>query len=130
MKVLPVFIVLSFIGIAVFGAFAMAEDTENNHNGCIASTAKGASCPMENGFSSFAFHINAFKSFSTAILNGSLASLMLLFMAFALALVFRLILKTFSETHQNIKIFKNHFFGFQSAVVHWISIHENSPNFY
>src|SRR3989344_6852325 len=96
MKISPVLVVFSFIGIAVFGAFAMAEDTENDHNGCIASAAKGASCPMENGFSSSAFHINAFKSFSTAILNGSLAGLLLLFSALILILAYQLIPKIFS----------------------------------
>ena len=61
------FLIISFIAIAVFG-FVSIGHTDGNV-GCIAETSQGV-CPMEGSSLGTAFfHLNSFKSFSTALIT-------------------------------------------------------------
>ena len=72
-------IILSFLGVAVFGMFSMNHD-KSLHGGCIAAAANGTPCPEEsNTLASIAFYVSAFNHFS----NATLASLFAIFIAIA-----------------------------------------------
>lgn len=78
------FLVATFIGLAVFGFLAMGEHGPgHNFNGCIAAL-QGINCPIFNGLADFAsFHLNAFRAFSSANQNVAAAALILLIGLFA-----------------------------------------------
>lgn len=125
-------LIISFIGVAVFGFVSMIfGDTHNG--GCIASSRLGALCPLNNVFNFIVFHIDAFKYFSTAIFvfNLTLLLVALSFIAFSVlprplnneedenffsAMRTRVLPRT---TRINKKI------NFSS----WLSFHINSPAF-
>ena len=74
---LTIVITASFLGIAVFGVFAMSHGG-HRYGGCVATTATGAPCPSEsNALVSALFHLNAFKNFSTAAFVNLAARLLL-----------------------------------------------------
>ncbi|MDP1689397.1 MAG: hypothetical protein Q8L47_04725 [bacterium] len=109
---------------------------EGTHNACIAATARGESCPLENNLSQvLTYHFDSFRSFSTATLSDNL-SRMLLFL-FALTLisgfwVFKNIgsILAISTSSQNNRPFlKPRESLFQLNLIHWLSLHENSPSF-
>jgi hypothetical protein len=127
-------VIFSFAAIAVFGVFAMNHGGEHSH-GCIAATAQGvADCPNQaNPFAFLAFHLDAFKSFSTATVGSLLASALLV----ALALIFVSFLALFFkdtapllsrlQTHQR-KRQESFEFPFRLQLNHWLALHENSPS--
>ena len=64
-----------FFSIAVL-AFVVMGRAGDPHASCFAETATGAVCPKDSGaFAVALFHIAAFKSFSTAILDSAAAVL-------------------------------------------------------
>lgn len=126
-------ILLSFIGVAGFGVFAMGHMGE--HGGCIAATANGAMCPGEmNPIAEISFHLNAFKSFSTATFADFMAGMMglLLLLTLAFSYIFR------SLFGFRISPFLDQRFSFASvgeqtpsgieSIRSWIALHENSPS--
>ncbi|MEX2053010.1 MAG: hypothetical protein WD898_02155 [Candidatus Paceibacterota bacterium] len=75
--ILTMLVVISFLGMAVLGFWTMNHAT--GHTACAASLAQGSLCP--NSVLSFiSFHVNAFRTFSSAILG----QLVLLFLAMIL----------------------------------------------
>lgn len=65
---LALYVVLSFGAIAAFGFFAMNTDVHDGLH-CLGAIAQGMACPEDPvGFA--AFHLAAFKIFSTAELPG------------------------------------------------------------
>ncbi|MDO8536699.1 MAG: hypothetical protein Q7R94_00425 [bacterium] len=124
----------SFLAIAVFGVFAMNHGG-NHDRGCIAAAAQGdADCPNQaNPFAFLAFHFNTLKSFSTATIGPSLASVLLV--AFALVFLSAVIpafwkitpallsLQIHSKRRQ-----ESFEFPFQRELIHWLALHENSPS--
>ena len=68
-------LIISFIGVAVFGFVSMIFGDMHN-GGCIASNQLGAFCPLNSVFDFVVFHIGAFKYFSTAIFVFSLTLLL------------------------------------------------------
>src|SRR3972149_8517151 len=77
-------LIFSFVGIAVFGFAAMGH-SENSHSNCLAATAQGIICPDAMSALDFAsFHINTFRSFTTAIFSGNALSALLLSIALSL----------------------------------------------
>lgn len=122
-------IVASFLGIAVFGVFAMSHGG-HAFGGCVAATASGVPCPTENNaLASALFHLSAFKNFSTAALI-DLAARFLLF-------VFSLLCGLYAHIcfRRNV-LSKQAYFASSSGgqipavgdSLHWLALHENSPN--
>ncbi len=60
------FLVVSFISIAVFGMLAVRHSADE-HGGCIAAFLNGTDCPLKNGLGFIAFHWGALKSFTTSL---------------------------------------------------------------
>lgn len=121
---LTTLVILSFAGIAVFGILAMGHN-EFNHKGCIAAVSKGLSC-MENGFASFLFHANVFKSFSMLILNAVFAVFLLAISSFVLKTSF-LVPQNFSFGFVNQQ-FSENLYSHREKLRNWLSLHENSPS--
>lgn len=130
-----IFLIASFLGIAVFGASAMNHGSGNGHSGCIAVTAQKAICPMGgNAFSFIAFHFNAFRSFTTAIFGdgfvGMTASLIVLFLILAIGFFVKinstpLVIKT---DYNFNRFSESNYFSFQQKLIHWLALRENSPS--
>ncbi|MBI2623169.1 MAG: hypothetical protein HYW65_01155 [Candidatus Liptonbacteria bacterium] len=61
-------VMCAFISMAVFGAFALLQHTDNHQIGCLARTAAGGNaCPGVAGSAeAAAFHLSVLKSFSAA----------------------------------------------------------------
>ena len=98
-------VIVSFVGIAVFGVFSMGGHGDHGHNGCIATAVQGVqNCPEENNTLSFLnFHLNTFKSFSSATFNNNHLISFLFFAALALLLGFKAI------NNQNLELLPIHF---------------------
>lgn len=125
-------LIVSFIGVAVFGFISMIfGDTHNG--GCIASSRLGAFCPLNNAFNFIVFHIDAFKYFSTAIFVFSLTLLLT-----ALAFIAFSVLPRPLNNEEDEDIFS----AMQTRVLpriariikkidfnNWLSLHINSPAF-
>ncbi len=110
-KMLFLTLILAFSGTAVFGFLAMGHNELGRHNGCLAVSIFKFACSLMGQLDLANFHINAFKSFSTAIfiLNLVLASLILLFSIAWQILLFnaqKKILVARLEPELNTKIFK------------------------
>ncbi len=82
-----ILIICAFIGMAVFGAFAMSHNMVEEIN-CLAKTAAGGNaCPGIAGTAGVAaFHLNLLKSFSAAYVTAWTGLLLLLVMAFGVVL--------------------------------------------
>lgn len=135
-SILTSIVIFSFIGIAVFGIFAMAHSMNQEHGGCIAATSRGESCPIEsNLLQTLAYHFDSFRSFSTAILSGNFDNSLLLLFAFALLVGFWIFRNTglkFSVSSLNQNAFgllESRESLLQLNLTHWLSLHENSPSF-
>ncbi|MDP2598316.1 MAG: hypothetical protein Q8P49_00625 [Candidatus Liptonbacteria bacterium] len=132
-SVLSLAILLSFIGIAVFGIFAMGHMGE--HGGCIAATASGGLCPGEaNPLAEIAFHLEAFKGFSTATFPGFMAGMtgLLMLLSLAFAYIFRSLIDfhvspSLGQQFSSSPIGGRSLFGIES-VRSWLALHENSPS--
>jgi len=118
-----------FAAIAVFGVFMMDHGGQS-HSGCIAATANGALCPEGNALASIAFHLNAFKNFSTAIFASSIAALFILALALAyfLRLPAGLCANSFSEQRYFSNSFGEQVYPARKYILRWLALHENSPS--
>ncbi len=133
---LTIFLITGFIGIAVFGVFAMNHGSEHGHNGCIAATAKGVDCPKEEGAISFLnFHLDAFRSFSTATFGDNIAGALLLLIALILAVAGGVVASihtappALAVNYHRRQFLESYSFPFQREFTHWLALHENSPAF-
>lgn len=128
------FLIIGFIGIAVFGVFAMNHGSGHSHNGCIAATVQGTDCPKEeNSLSFLNFHLDAFRSFSTATFGEYLASALLLLIALVLTVAVGIIgiihsaPPVLATNYRRRQFLESHSFPFQRELTHWLALHENSP---
>lgn len=124
---ISLFLLLSFVGIAVFGAFVMNHGGE--HNVCIASTFFGAKapCPQKNPLGFINFHLNALKSFSNAFVV-----FFALILVAGLGTVFsrdsRAAPSGFNSWRRlSLKLLST--FSGKWKFVYWLSLHETSPTF-
>lgn len=133
MKRLTIFICLSFIGLAVFGFIGMNHGSGHGYNGCIAVMAKGVSCPEEtNSLSFLNFHVNAFKSFSTAVFGGNALAALLFLAGLGLLIGSRVAADIFSAPprlieYSRYKHFLESFSPPRQKEFHWLALRENSP---
>ena len=121
---LTTFLIISFLGVAVFGFVSMIFG--NTHNGgCIASNRLGALCPLNNIFNFVVFHLDAFKYFSTAVFAA--ASLLLL-----AGMVFSVFPRPLNDNEDDDYVFSTQGRKFPilpkiKEITRWLSLHINSP---
>lgn len=129
-QIIAIFLIAGFLGVAVFGIWAM-HPAPGHSSVCIASVAKGQPCVGEKDvFGSLNFHLNAFKSFSTGIFNGSIFAALLLSAVLTLALASIFGQTTdFAINYQATRPLEQYSPHFQRKFIHWLALHENSPNF-
>lgn len=118
----------AFAAVAVFGSFLMNH--EGSHGSCIAVAAHGgADCSRDEGAWTFiAFHLDAFKSFSTAVFgHGADAALALTSAAFLL-LFYVSFAKVFARGRIPLKEQKRSVESVRFAptreLMRWIGLHE------
>jgi len=119
-----IFLLASFIGVAVFG-FARMAGAEHEHSGCLAATSRGVDCPDEsNTVASSAFHVTAFKSFSNGLVALIATVLVVLGLGMLLAAeqipFFISAVRLLASTTASPPLI-------QPALSHWLALHENSP---
>ena len=127
-----IFLIFSFVGVAVFGVFAMNHG--DSHNGCLAKTAQKADCPKETGALPFLnFHLESFKNFSTATLTDNLANALLLLLALILATRLKFIANVqptspvFAANYHRRQFLESPSFPYQQKLTHWLALRKNSP---
>lgn len=126
-------LIAGFVGIAVFGIFVMNHNSGHSLNGCIAATANRTDCPKEgNPFSFLVFHLNVFRSFSTAAFGENLVRMLLLLIGAALTIAVGAIASisaatAFAADYHRRRFLESYSFPFQRELAHWLALHENSP---
>ena len=126
-------IIFSFIGIAVFGIFAMDHGSGHSYDGCLAAAARGTNCPKTKDANSFiAFHLDTFKSFSTAIFGDNFANALVLLLAgffslLGIAAFWKIHLEFSPNLYSRAGPLESPPFTCQKRLAHWLSLHENSP---
>ncbi len=131
MKHFSAIILVSFVSIAIFGAFDAHAGMETHETKCITAITQGIDCPkLASPIENLSLHLETYKDFSLATLSASALSI--------LALAFAILFASF------IFLFK-HFFrppalsisnspelqlnSPQIQRIHrWLSLHENSPS--
>lgn len=135
MKVkLTIFLIISFIGIAVFGVLGVNHSFEYGHNGCIAATIKGTDCPQEeNTVPVSIFHLDAFQKFLTVTLNDHFANALFLFIALISIAGVGIIGAVCPAPPERAidsrygRFLESYSFPFQRKLIYWLAFHENSP---
>lgn len=121
-------LILGFAAVSIFGFSVMNHENESGHYNCVAAATAGINdcSESETALNMAVFHLNAFKSFSDAIPN--ILTLILFILLLPLAVVkFKVLLLNlnFSSFLKNLK---NFYFLPKLKIIHWLSIHENSPS--
>ena len=132
---LTLFLITGFIGVAVFGVFAMNHGSEHGHGGCIAATAQGIDCLKYEGvLSLIAFHLDAFRSFSTATFGDNIAhillSLIALMSVIAIGIIARIHLSHLPRAtyYRHRQFLNSDYFPSQRKFIRWLAFRENSPS--
>lgn len=90
-KITTIWLITSFVAIAVFGFVGMGHGADHNNNrGCLATTATGGNCPLaKTPADDFNFYLTVFRSFSqaTPTINNAILVLFALLLSLAFALV-------------------------------------------
>jgi len=123
-KVFGAMLVFSFITLAAFG-FSLMNHGES-HTGCIAAEAQSGDCPKNNNPAAFvAFHLDAFKKFSSAIFS---IFLPLLFIAFGFISP-QFALGNFPSLFSHYGFSEANTIFTKKKLNRWLALHENSPSF-
>ncbi len=118
------FLIISFIGVAVFGFVSMIFGADHN-GGCIVSNRLGSLCPINSPLIFLVFHLGAFKYFSTAVFS----AILLILLA---GTIFSILPKPLSDDEEDDKFifgcsFFESFYTFKEQLNRWLSLHTNSP---
>src|SRR3989338_5354538 len=129
---LAIYIILSFVALAVFGFTAMGHEG-SAHAGCVAAASQSADCPGETGALEFAaFHLRAFRSFSSVDVSTNVLTV------FFLAVFFELARELFgSQARKHLlrslapaafSIYRDQSFAppVELTLWRWLALHENS----
>lgn len=134
---LTTFLILGFIGIAVFGVFAMdfaMDGGEHGHDGCIAATAQGGNCPgWQSGIALLIFHLDVFRGFSTAVFSDYFASAYVSLFVLLSGAVFgffataRQMAPELTTNYRHFGFVELSSFRTRQEFIYWLALHENSP---
>ncbi|OGF90978.1 hypothetical protein A3H65_00675 [Candidatus Giovannonibacteria bacterium RIFCSPLOWO2_02_FULL_45_14] len=126
-------LVLSFIGVAVFGLFPMIS-AEHGHDVCIAVASQRFNCQkVSDALPYIAFHLNAFRIFSTAVFGNNVANFVLLFFVSLLIVASGIgigiypALPTLSKYDNRRRFFGSFSPPFKLEFTRWLALLENSP---
>ena len=128
-----IFLLIGFVGISVFSVFSMNHEGGHDSPLCVTAPLQKTDCPKEDGPLSYVtFHLGVFRSFSAAVFQENLASLVSLFLLVCALMIVLLsnfsfgllCFKPFAFNQQAI-----HTFSFEQELARWIALHENSPTF-
>lgn len=133
-KYFAIFLLISFIGMALFSFVAFGYEMQRGNMDCTASTIEGGvSCPA-GAFALALHHISAVKVFSTAsfpvsmidfsILELMLFGLFILFFLYQSSLYFDIAFLPQRFRHLNLNILEK-----DQKITAWLSLFENSPSF-
>lgn len=127
---LTIILLLCFVSIAVFSIFSMHAGMQDHGGGCIAAIIQGTGCPNQGSLADYlAFHLNAFKNFSTAPFMNSASSLLILFLlVIGIASgALRGNLAPPKFTYYQIRRSDSFSPPSQRGLLCWLALHENSP---
>lgn len=133
MKYLGLFLLTGFVGLAVFGGFAMHAGAESHDNGCIAVLTQGVDCPKKDGsLDALSFHPDTFRSFSSAVFTGQFAISILTLILIAAAGAAGIDARAFAFDQRSSAgsryrlaelLNSNH----RREFMRWLALRENSP---
>ena len=118
------FLIISFIGVAVFGFISMIYGADHGV-GCVASRVNGTGVCPQNGIMDFVFHLDAFKFFSKAVFG-------VLLIIFLSGVIFSILPKPLNGDEEDDYIIAFNKISrprakFKTQLSHWLSLHINSP---
>lgn len=129
------FILLSFVGLSVFGFLAIHQQSGKINLGCLAAIFKRTDCPESNALFSANFHLGILKAFSEATPNSSAAAAFIFLLAVSAMTLIPNVSRIFGwlpptdgfirppDPAETSPVFsKDPFIG-------WLEIRYNSPNF-
>ena len=128
MKSFSAFLLFSFVSIVLLGFVGMQGMDERG--GCIASIMAGAECMDSNAFAQIAFHFNALRVFTTAVIAASIL--------FALLVVVRRsgeLMKSLKSPFARMPVSESwarlnretYVFPARESMRAWCALHETSP---
>ena len=126
-------LVVSFVGVAVFGFFGMGHSEQSHEGGCIAASTQGADCPPNSDpIDSAAFHLNAFKTFSAATFEKSTLASLLTLLLLVMVAVLGLLSGNLSTPKLNLaylRFQRPEYFNLppKHKLTRWLRLNENSP---
>ncbi len=132
MRYLGIFLLIGFIGLALFGVLSMHVGTHDHESGCIAAAAQGVDCSKQsNLFDDLTFHLNAYQGFSLAALGENNANALLFFFAslllFGVALFSPLLFRLPRLAPYRYRFLGSFYPPHKQEFIQWLSLHENSP---
>jgi len=130
-SLLTTFLIVSFIGVAVFGTFGMDQDGQSHSHGCIASIAFGVDCPVNADPIDFAsFHLDAFRTLSLTTFGENVMSALLLMFVSLLFIGYGILSRNLFEPLPfafSKQRFHESFSSQTRKLSRWLARHENSP---
>ena len=122
------FLIFSFIAVAVFGFLVFDHAMGSMDGGCIATAIDGVACPM-NVVAFISHHVSAFKTFSNA-LTGPILGLLFLIAAVSASLFYRRLLHLKHRFRsQRLCHSQFDFHNSQKRFTHWLALLEHSPSY-
>lgn len=109
----------SFLVISVFGLFLMST----MHGGCIAEAVNGGICP-QNAFASLAFHLNAFRTFSSATLSVTSVIILIALLSVSALLFVNKNNRLLLPQHTAYVNTGSQFLPIRETFMNWIALHE------
>ena len=129
MKQFALVTLISFVGIAAFSAFAMGTQSEHEHGFCIISVAERMGCASSGSMRSlFDGHIEVFKSFSQALVFGTVNVFLLAMLLWATS-IFLYRYAPFFGIFKNIENATGHMISKTSLAPFraWLLVREHIP---
>ena len=131
MKYFGIFLLIGFVGLAVFGTFGAHTGMQSHDSGCIAAAIQGTDCPKKtNLFEYVAFHLGTYKDVALATINNNVVGSFLLTFIYFLFAGFALSQIRSLKSPQ--LVFHNRLTDFlynpqEQKLAHWLVLHKNSP---
>lgn len=126
-------LVISFVGIAIFGFAIFSHGMSDSSSGCVTSPIDGTPCPT-NIVAMTLQHVSALQTLTTSLtpsISGFILLLaFMLLVSFAISIFYKnLLFPKLELLHQRLRdLVFNSFFSKQK-IISWLSLFENSPAF-
>ena len=130
---LTLILLISFVGIAIFGFTLFAHGMDSSDSNCITSPIDGTSCPTSIAAMTL-HHISALQTLLTSV-TPSISNLLLLlaFMLLILVSVFlshkNILFPKLDLLRERLRDLATNFSYSKQKIISWLSLFENSPAF-